>query len=318
MPRTYVVAVPPGVAETVTEKSFSPNVAGGSSSWTTQVAAGASCVVGVHVVPLPSTSSLAWVPAFVASLPTERSPDVKSPSLRTVKVYGIVDLEPISTVLSAAGVVIVVPCTIVRVAAICPAPVRNTTAVPPVAADADRVAVSAPRAVGARWAFTVQVAPLASDCPVHPSAVTTNCVASLPESETVMGLVGTPPGLLSVNVASGPVLPTSAPPRSCIVSEKSSAPGAAAVPESAAVAVPTWSAAVFVSIAVDALGANVAVTVHVAPGASVLPWQPLPSTAKSAASAPSSVTASALDVAPVPFDTVYENTGELKPVTTTP
>ena len=188
--------------------------------------------------------------------------------------------------------------------------------VPETASEADR----RPVAVGAKRAWSVQVAPDASGAPLQPSELTTNMAASDPLSAAVRLPVGPPPVFLTVNVTSLPACPTTTGPKSFDVGEMVSAPGVSPLPVSVTTALPPGFPDT-VSVAdlapVDA-GEKCTLTVQLPLAATIVPSQLSLVTAKDPASMPPSVVASVPVALPPVFDTCSVTSLLLVPTTTAP
>ena len=157
-----------------------------------------------------------------------------------------------------------------------PVPETGAVTVPPGVAVRETLSAAARRAAGSKTIANVQLAPAASEAPVHPSAP--GPLWSRPESSALSIVpVGTPPLLGAVKVAGALALPIAVRTRLAPVIASLAGAGTApvAVPVSAADTVDPGAVTVTVPL-LDrtAGGLKIAATVQEAPGASALPAQP--------------------------------------------
>ena len=178
--------------------------------------------------------------------------------------------------------------TLTRLAGPWAVPVTAPVTTPPGVPEIWNSPAFAPTEVGVNRTWNAQLAPPASTAPPHVSTDFVNSAGSLPAGWIASGPLGVPPVFVMVNVdASVLVCPTITAPSALIDVETVSAPTATPVPSSAAEMLPpgvppTTTIAVF---APGDTGENATVTEQLAPGGN-LTTQPMPTSAKLAASAP--------------------------------
>ncbi len=168
------------------------------------VVCGSNSATSVHVAPPASAPAPQVPPVTVKSAvvpETVRPPDGMSPALVTVNVW-LGGVPPTVTPPKAKVVGL-----IERLACARPVPETGAVTVPPGAPVSETLPAAAPRAVGAKTIANVQLAPAASEVPVHPSAAGT--LWNGPESSTLVSApVAVPPVFVAVNVAGAETWPT--------------------------------------------------------------------------------------------------------------
>ena len=219
-------ALPPGVPETWRAVCFRPAACGSNSASTVQLAPPASWPPAGHVPPVIAKSA-ALPPESAAARPAAGT----SPPLVTVNVLlGGVALPSTASPKSKPGEGLTE-----RLAGARPVPETGSVTVPPGLAVTEMLPAAAPRTAGSKTIAKVQLAPAASDVPVHSSAAGTPRKG--PESSSVSSVpVGSPPLLVTVKVAGALVVPTSVGTKLAPTIVSFAGPGAAPVPVPASAA----------------------------------------------------------------------------------